>query len=310
LGCLADLLDRVAGFDYHEATDRIFSLMADDEDNPVPPDRTEDVRSEAHKHPSIEVDINKLFDVIRLLDHDCKDVDHIVPSPPERRLAERANADQTIIEEIEEILRPHYAEIRDQDRLLPAMNACQSDTQRKALAEGLRGQAYTWAIKALRGALGHPEIGPMEPGRFDDLVNQLVIRLAEDAAESFSIPGNTDFPDCHHQILSALLEDLPKIAERAQEVNQRRYLGDRRSELAEKQKRGRRASPSNNKLAKKVRNMKGLSHLAICKQLDQDEVARPSRAAWRHLKFEKAYHDPNFGASVRKWISAKKRDAG
>jgi hypothetical protein len=143
-------------------------------------------------------------------------------------IAEGPMADQArLLAKVEEILEPHYAQIHDRDARLPSICECQSDPDRAALAEGLRGRANTWATEALRAVLTHPDIIPTEPGRFDDLISRLIMRLAEDAAEFYSTEGYANFPNYRSQIRGALFEDLPKIAEHPRDVNRRRYLGDR-----------------------------------------------------------------------------------
>jgi hypothetical protein len=134
--------------------------------------------------------------------------------------------DLSDLKKIEEILQPHYAQIRNSDNRLPAISGCKSDDERIALAEGLRGQANVWAIEALLGVLNHPEITPMEPSRFDGLVRRLVARLTEDGAESFSLEGYVGFPNYRGDIRAQLREDLPKIAEHPSDLNRRRHLGD------------------------------------------------------------------------------------
>jgi hypothetical protein len=132
-----------------------------------------------------------------------------------------------IDEKVEEILKPHYLQIANGDRdvRLPEIDACKSDPAKAALAEGLRGVARTWASQALLDVVNGPGIIPMEPGRFDLLVNRLIERLADDAAEFYSFEGYDNFPNHRSEIRSALLEDLPKIAEYRRLVNRRRYLG-------------------------------------------------------------------------------------
>jgi len=142
------------------------------------------------------------------------------------------DAQTSIFEKVEEILNPYYAQIADKDARLPALCACQTVPDRASLAEGLRGQANSWATQALLAVLQHPAITPVEPGTFDDLVNQLIERLAEDAAEFYSTEGYANFPNYRSQIRGALLEELPKIAVHFRELNRRRYLGDRAGVIA------------------------------------------------------------------------------
>jgi len=144
-------------------------------------------------------------------------------------------ADQTtILEKVNEILKPYYDQIADQDVRLPALCACQSDKERVALAEGLRGLANTWATQALLAVVKHPDMVSIEPGRLDDFANRLVSRLAEDAAEFYSTEGYANFPNYRSQIREALLKDLPKIAEHLRDVNRRRYLGDQAGDTSPK----------------------------------------------------------------------------
>src|ERR1039458_10819476 len=75
-------------------------------------------------------------------------------------------ADQSRLDKIEEILKPHYSEIRDPDVRLSALCACNSDAERAALAEGLCGRASVWATEALLAVLTNPDLPPVEPALF------------------------------------------------------------------------------------------------------------------------------------------------
>jgi hypothetical protein len=149
--------------------------------------------------------------------------------------------DQSRLDKIEEILKPHYAEIRDKNVRLPALCECKSETDRTSLAEGLRGRAPVWATEALLAVLTNPDLPPIEPALFDSIVSKLVVRLAKDAADFYSLdnyvwpempradnckPELIGFPKYRSDILARLMEDLPNIAKEASEVNRRRYLGD------------------------------------------------------------------------------------
>src|ERR1017187_41349 len=105
-------------------------------------------------------------------------------------------ADQSRLDKIEEILKPHYSEIRDPDVRLSALCACDSDAERAALAEGLCGRASVWATEALQAVLTNPALPPVEPTLFHGIasvrpvegptlfhgiVSKLIVRLAEDA---------------------------------------------------------------------------------------------------------------------------------
>jgi hypothetical protein len=90
----------------------------------------------------------------------------------------------------------------------------------------MRTRANVWAGQALLNVLTHCDVVPMEPGTFDLLQNGLVRRLAEDAAELFSMSGIPGVSNYHDEIRARLLETLPQMAERAKMVNRRRYLGD------------------------------------------------------------------------------------
>jgi hypothetical protein len=74
----------------------------------------------------------------------------------------------------------------------------------------------------------------MEPGRFDLLQNGLVRRLAEDAADHFSMSGIPGASNYHDEIRARLLETLPQMAERPKAVNSRRYLGDAETSAVER----------------------------------------------------------------------------
>src|ERR1022692_1706032 len=135
-------------------------------------------------------------------------------------------ADQSRLDKIEEILKPHYSEIRDPDVRLSALCACNSDAERAALAEGLCGRASVWATEALLAVLTNPDLPPVEPALFHGIVSKLIVRLAEDAAEFFSLDQYLNFPKYRADIRARLMEDLPKIAKDPSEVNRRRYLGE------------------------------------------------------------------------------------
>ena len=150
-------------------------------------------------------------------------------------------AHQSRLDKIEEILKPHYAEIRDKDVRLPALCECESDADRAALAEGLRGRASVWATEALLAVLTNPGLPPIEPALFDSMISKLVVRLAKDAADFFSLdnyvwfeeprannckPQGVNFPKYRSHILARLMEDLPKIAKDPSNTNRTRYLGD------------------------------------------------------------------------------------
>src|ERR1022692_4305974 len=135
-------------------------------------------------------------------------------------------ADQSRLDKIEEILKPHYSEIRDPDVRLSALCACNSDAERAALAEGLCGRASVWATEALLAVLTNPDLPPVEPALFHGIVSKLIVRLAEDAAEFFSLDQYLNFPKYRADIGARLMEDLPKIAKDPSEVNRRRYLGE------------------------------------------------------------------------------------
>ena len=95
-----------------------------------------------------------------------------------------------------------------------------------ATAGARRIRAYEWAGQALLNVLTHHELIPMEPGTFDLLQNRLVRRLAEDAAEHFSMSGIPGASNYHDEIRARLLETLPQMTERPKTVNRRRYLGE------------------------------------------------------------------------------------
>src|ERR1022692_1602850 len=135
-------------------------------------------------------------------------------------------ADQSRLDKIEEILKPHYSEIRDPDVRLPALGACKSDDDKVALAEGMRGRASVWAKEALLAVLTNPDLPPIEPALFDKILSKLIVRLAEDAAEFFSLDQYLNFPKYRGDIRAGLMKDLPKIAKDPSEVNRRRYLGE------------------------------------------------------------------------------------
>src|ERR1039458_1541237 len=80
-------------------------------------------------------------------------------------------ADQSRLDKIEEILKPHYSEIRDPDVRLSALGACNSDAERAALAEGLCGRASVWATEALLAVLTNPDLPPVEPALFHGIVS-------------------------------------------------------------------------------------------------------------------------------------------
>ena len=134
--------------------------------------------------------------------------------------------DQYRLGKIEEILKPHYAEIRDLDVRLQALCECESDADRASLAEGLRARAPVWAAESLLAVINNPDLPPIEPARFDRIVSKLIVRLTEDAAEFFSLDQYLDFPKYRDDIRARLMEDLPKIAKNPSEINRRRYLGE------------------------------------------------------------------------------------
>ena len=134
--------------------------------------------------------------------------------------------DQYRLGKIEEILKPHYSEIRDPDVRLPALCECESDADRASLAEGLRARAPVWAAESLLAVINNPDLPPIEPARFDRIVSKLIVRLTEDAAEFFSLDQYLNFPRYRDDIRARLMEDLPKIAKNPSEVNRRRYLGE------------------------------------------------------------------------------------
>ena len=127
-------------------------------------------------------------------------------------------ADQSRLDKIEEILKPHYSEIRDPDVRLSALCACNSDAERAALAEGLCGRASVWATEALLAVLTNPDLPPVEPTLFHGIVSKLIVRLAEDAAEFFSLDQYLNFPKYRADIRARLMEDLPKIAIRVRSI--------------------------------------------------------------------------------------------
>jgi len=83
-----------------------------------------------------------------------------------------------------------------------------------------------WATEALLAVLTNPDLPPIEPALFDSIVSKLVVRLAKDAADFFSLDNYQGFPKYRSDILARLMEDLPKIAKDPSDINRRRYLGD------------------------------------------------------------------------------------
>jgi hypothetical protein len=136
-------------------------------------------------------------------------------------------------EKVEEILKTHYAQIRDRRGILSAMRACHSDRERSALAEGLSSQANTWATEALRAILERRDIIPRELASGSDLINKTIIRLARDAAEFYSISADdttksqdedATFPNLRSEIREQLRGFLAKLTEGDWGANQRRHL--------------------------------------------------------------------------------------
>jgi hypothetical protein len=56
----------------------------------------------------------------------------------------------------------------------------------------------------LLDVLEHPNLTPIEPAQFDGIVSKLIVRLAEDAAEFFSLDQYLDFPKYRDDIRARL----------------------------------------------------------------------------------------------------------
>jgi len=122
-------------------------------------------------------------------------------------------------EKVEEILKPHYAQIQDRSARLAAVRACHSDRERSALAEGWRSQANIWATEALHAVLECKDIIPRELASGSDLISEIIIRLAQDAAEFYSI-----LTEDTTTLRKELQESLKKFAEGSWDENERRHL--------------------------------------------------------------------------------------
>jgi hypothetical protein len=148
---------------------------------------------------------------------------------------EGAMATQTARDEkVEEILKPHYAKLQDRSGRLPAMRACHADPERLALVEGMRSQASLWATEALRAVLQEcAEIIPHELASHSDVLNRIIIRLARDVANFYSISSedtakaldeDAKFPDLRSEIREQLRGFLAKLTEGDWGADQRRHL--------------------------------------------------------------------------------------
>lgn len=47
----------------------------------------------------------------------------------------------------------------------------------------------------------------------------------------------------------------------------------------------------------------GLSQFKMCERLDAEKMKPPELVKWRDLTWRKAYRSPEYGGTVRKWLS-------